>query len=108
MARLQQDVLSRQAQQAFAAGDMRKAWSICQQLLRHDKRNAEALIMQGQIALAQNQFDLAAEQVLKAVTQRPQDPRPPLLLAVIRIHQGRYDEAVARCDKVLRRHPRHP
>ncbi|MHC4381715.1 MAG: tetratricopeptide repeat-containing sulfotransferase family protein [Planctomycetota bacterium] len=108
MARLQQDVLSRQAQQAFAAGDMRKAWSICQQLLRHDKRNAEALIMQGQIALAQNQFDLAAEQVLKAVTQRPQDPRPPLLLAVIRIHQGRYDEAVARCDKVLRRHPGHP
>jgi len=108
MERLQQDVLLRQVQQAYAASDMRKAWNLSEQLLRIDKNNAMALIMQGQVALAQNHFDLAAEQVLKAASLRPSDPRPHLLLADIRIHQGRYDEAVARCDKVLRRHPDNP
>ena len=108
MGRLQQDVLLRQAQQAYAAGDMRKAWALSEQLLLNDKNNAEALIMQGQVALAQNHFDLAAEHVLKAASLRPSDPRPQLLLADIRIHQGRYDEAVARCDKVLRRQPDNP
>ena len=108
MGRLQQDVLLRQAQQAYAAGDMPKAWTLCEQLLQNNRNNSEALIMQGQGALAQNHFDLAAQPVLKAASLRPSDPRPHLLLADIRIHQGRYDEAVARCDKVLRRHPDNP
>jgi tetratricopeptide (TPR) repeat protein len=108
MGRLQQDVLLRQAQQAYAAGDMGKAWTLSGQLLQNNNNSAEALIMQGQVALAQNHFDLADEQVLKAASLRPNDPRPHLLLAAIRSHQGRYDEAVARCDKVLRRHPDNP
>jgi tetratricopeptide (TPR) repeat protein len=108
MGRLQQDVLLRQAQRAYTAGDVRLAWKLSEQLLQNDKNNAEALIMQGQVALAQNHFDLAARQVLKAATLRPTDIRPDLLLAEIRIHQGRYDKAVARCDKVLRRQPDHP
>jgi tetratricopeptide (TPR) repeat protein len=84
------------------------AWNLSEQLLRNNRNNAEALIMQGQVALAQNLFDLAAEQVLKAAAQRPRDIRPHLLLADIRIHQGRYAEAVDRCDKVLRQEPDHP
>ena len=108
MGRRSQDTLMRQAQDAYDAGNQQQAWTICEQLLRQDANHAEALIVQGRIALTRRHLELAAGNMLKAAALRPNDPQPHVFLATIRTYQGRYDEAVARCDMVLRRHPDHP
>jgi tetratricopeptide (TPR) repeat protein len=107
MARLQDDVLWNRAQQAYTANDMPTASRCCEQLLQRNKKNADALMMLGRIAMDQNRLEAAAAHVLQAIAIRPRDPLVQTLLAQIRIYQGRFDDAVTRCDKALRRDPKY-
>jgi tetratricopeptide (TPR) repeat protein len=105
MGRLQQDVQWRQAEQALAAGQMDQARSLCEQILAREKNNARAMAMLGQIAFIQNRFEDAAAHMLRASALRPKALAPYLVLAEIRTFQGRFDEAIALCDKVHRLDP---
>ncbi|MHC5006720.1 MAG: tetratricopeptide repeat-containing sulfotransferase family protein [Planctomycetota bacterium] len=105
MGRLQQDVQWRQAEQALAAGQLDQARSLCEGILDRQKNNARAMAMLGQIAFTQNRFEDAASHMLQASALRPKALAPYLVLAEIRTFQGRFDDAVALCDKVLRLDP---
>lgn len=103
MARIRDEVLWRNAQLAYAANDMARAGEACEELVRRDKRDYNALAMLGQIAVACNDLGQAERYLQHAVTIRPREPRAQVLLAECLTLQGRYDDAVARYDKVLRR-----
>jgi len=108
MGRLQKDVQWRQAEQALAAGQLDQARNLCEQILARDRNNARALAVLGQIAFTQNRLEDAASHMLRASALRPKVPAPHLALAEIRTFQGRFDEAIALCDKVLRLDPQSP
>ncbi len=105
MGRLQTDVLLRQAQSALDANRLGQAKTICDQLIQLDSRNVSALNLLGQIAFARSFFDEAAGYLQRSVAIRPRDPRAHMILGELRTIQGKYKEAIARYDKVLRLQP---
>jgi tetratricopeptide (TPR) repeat protein len=108
MGRLENDVLFKQAVKAFAANDTVRAKYLCEQVLLRERYHAPAMIMLGQIAFADNLLDEAESHLLKAAALRPRDLRIHVILGEIHTFQGRYDDAVARYEKALRRDPNHP
>ncbi|MHC4140916.1 MAG: tetratricopeptide repeat-containing sulfotransferase family protein [Planctomycetota bacterium] len=105
MGKLQIDVLLQRARRAFAAGELDEARDLLEQLLLRDGNHARAVAMLGQIAFAQNRFEKAASYMLRAAALRPKEPLTHIFLGEIRTFQGRFDEAAAEYDKVLRWHP---
>ncbi|MHC4828519.1 MAG: tetratricopeptide repeat-containing sulfotransferase family protein, partial [Planctomycetota bacterium] len=108
MGKLHTDILLQRARQAFTAGQMDQARSLCEQLLRHDKNNANAVAILGQVAFTQHRLEDAATHMLRAAALKPKDPLAYLVLGEIRTFQGRYDEAISQYDEALRWDPQHP
>jgi tetratricopeptide (TPR) repeat protein len=108
MGTLGDDVVFQRARQAYAANKMEQARNLCEQLLVRNANNARAVIMLGQIGLARNRLEEAASYMLRAAALLPRDPIAHLGLGEIRIFQGRFDEAIAEYDTVLRSDPESP
>jgi tetratricopeptide (TPR) repeat protein len=108
MSRIQTEILIRQARAALNASDLEAARSACDEVLRREPRHAEALTLRGQAAFAAGAYEAAAADLKRAAAAAPRDPRPQLVLAEVRVFQGRYADAVAAYDKVLRTEPGHP
>ncbi|MHC5006721.1 MAG: tetratricopeptide repeat-containing sulfotransferase family protein [Planctomycetota bacterium] len=108
MGRLQTDIVLQRARQAFVAGQMDQARSLCEQVLAGDGNNANAVAMLGQVALTQNRFEEAATHMLRAAALKPRDPLAYVVLGEIRTFQGRFDEAIGQYDVALRLAPQHP
>ncbi len=94
--------LLQQARIAFNANEMARTKAICEDVLRRDRGNVLAMTVLGQIALGEGAYDEAATMLLDAAKLAPRDPRPHVILGEVRTFQGRYDEAIAEFDKVLR------
>ena len=102
------DIVLQRARQAFVAGQMERARGLCEQILAHNRNNANAVVMMGQIDFAQNRLDDAATHMLKATALQPKDPRAFVVLGEIRTFQGRFDDAIGHYDEALRLDPENP
>ncbi|MHC5022714.1 MAG: tetratricopeptide repeat-containing sulfotransferase family protein [Planctomycetota bacterium] len=100
--------LFQQALQAFNANRLGQARSMCEDLLKRNRRDVNALDLLGQVALAWGHYDEAATHLLKCASLRPKEPRPHLVLGQIYSIQGRFREALARYDRALKISPRLP
>jgi len=108
MSRMQLDAMLRRAQSAVAANKLTQADTICEQLIQKNPRSVSTLNLLGQIAFARSFYDLAAEHLEKSIAISPRDTRAHLILGELRSFQGRYEDAIARYDKVLRLKPDEP
>ncbi|MHC4414455.1 MAG: tetratricopeptide repeat-containing sulfotransferase family protein [Planctomycetota bacterium] len=95
----------RQAAAHLRSGDLGEAEAICQRVLRRRKKDVTALEMLARIANATRAFEKTASYLEKCVALRPRDPAMHFKLATVRVAQGRYDDAVAAFDKVLKLKP---
>ena len=93
------------AQNALAAGDLARAASICDGLVRRNRKDFIALAILGQVAMARGNLDAAASHMQQCTALRPKEPGPHLLLGEIHKARGEHDEAIARFDRVLRLQP---
>ncbi len=105
MARPRDDAQLQSAQNAWAAGDMAHAASICDGLIRRNPRNFKALAILGQVAKTRGDLDTAASYVQRCIALRPRDPDPHILLGEIQTARGRHDDAIDCYDRVLRLQP---
>ena len=108
MSRIQLDALLRQAQAALTANKLSQAQTICEQLIQKNPRSVSTLNLLGQIAFGRSFYDQAAEHLEKSISISPRNTRAHLILAELRSFQGRYEDAIARYDKVLRLQPGEP
>jgi tetratricopeptide (TPR) repeat protein len=90
-----------QAASYFRAGDLEQAEAICKQLLKRNKRDADALQLRGAIAVSRRDYDEAAKHYARCVTIMPREPQFHFLAGKLAALQGRYGEAVRKLDKAL-------
>jgi len=101
MAIFDQHASFEKAAAAVQAGDLTQAEAICQQLLKRNKRDVNALQLRGQIALKRGDLDQAARHFARCVAIRPRDAEFHFLAGVVASQQGSYAEAIRRLDKAL-------
>lgn len=107
MARPRDEAQLKSAQSALAAGDLARAASICEGLVRRNRRDFNALAILGQVALARGEPDVAVTHMQQCIAIRPREAGPHILLGEIHKARGEHDEAIARYDRVLQRQPDH-
>ncbi len=90
---------------AWQSGQLGRATEICQEILRGNRRDADALDLLGQIAFARGAYGEAEQSMTRLAALRPRDARPLLVLAEIHTYQGRYREALDRYDRALKLAP---
>ncbi|MHC4082784.1 MAG: tetratricopeptide repeat-containing sulfotransferase family protein [Planctomycetota bacterium] len=101
MALFDQHASFEKAANAVQAGDFGQAEAICQQLLKRNKRDVNALQLRGQIALKRGDLDQAARHFARCVAIRPRDAEFHFLAGVVASQQGNYADAIRRLDKAL-------
>ncbi len=105
MARPRDETQLQAAQQAWVAGDLARAASICEALIRRDPRNFKARGIIGQFATVQGDLEAAAAHIQKCIDLRPREPAPHILLGEIQKARGAFDEAIDCYDRALRLDP---
>lgn len=99
------DALLAAAQQAHDAGDLPRAKALCAQVLDRGRRNPRALHLMGAILQAQDRLDEAAGYIEQFIRLRPKEIGGHHRLGTIESSRGRYAQAIARFDKVLKLRP---
>ena len=102
------DPLLHEARRALGAGALAQARTICEQANELDPRNIDALGLLGQVHLRLGHFEQSASYLYTCVRLAPKDFRGHLALGEVLVFQGRYRDAVARYDRVLRLRPDDP
>jgi tetratricopeptide (TPR) repeat protein len=105
MAFLEKHATFDQAASFFRAGDIEQAEAICKQLLKRNKRDADALQLRGTIALKRRDYAEASKHYARCLAIKPREPRIHFLAGRVAALQGRYGEAVRRLDKALQIKP---
>ena len=105
MARPRDETQLQAAQNALTAGDLVRAASICDELVRRNPRNINALAILGQIAKAHGDLDAAASHIQTCTALRPRDADLRILLGDIHKARGQYDDAIDCYDRVLQLQP---
>src|SRR5512145_2105424 len=90
---------------AWQSGHLGRAAEICREILRSDRRNADALDLLGQIDFARGAYGQAEQSIARLAALRPRDARPLVVLAEILASQGRYREALDRYDRAAKLAP---
>ncbi|MHC4273966.1 MAG: tetratricopeptide repeat-containing sulfotransferase family protein [Planctomycetota bacterium] len=101
MAFLEQHATFDQAASFLRAGDLEQAEAICKQLLKRDKRDADALQLRGTISLKRRDYAGASKHYARCLAIKPREPRFHFLAGRVAALQGRYGEAVRKLDKAL-------
>lgn len=96
-----------QAERVAGLGDYFAAEDLCQQVLKRNPREAEALALMGQIAYNKGLADDAEQWLDKALRIKPRMIKALLYHGLVKARQGRYADAVTSYEKILRRHPGH-
>jgi tetratricopeptide (TPR) repeat protein len=94
-----------QAASYFRTGDLEQAEAICRQLLKRNKRDADALQMRGAIALKRRDYAEASKHYARCLSIKPQEPHFHFLAGRVTALQGRHDEAIRKLDKALQIRP---
>jgi tetratricopeptide (TPR) repeat protein len=94
-----------QAASFFRAGDVEQAEAICKQLLKRNKRDADALQLRGAIALKRRAYDEASKHYARCVAIKPREPHFHFLAGRVAALQGRYGEANRKLDRALQIQP---
>jgi tetratricopeptide (TPR) repeat protein len=108
MGSLNIDVVLQRARHAYAANKLAQARHFADQVLARRKDHVGALALLGRIALAEDKLGEATSHLLRAIELHPNEAPLHLVLGEIRTFQGRFDEAVAEFDAVLRSNPGDP
>lgn len=99
--------LIRQAQTAFAQRDFLRAQNLCQQLLRQNRSDGEALVLMHHIALRQARLQEAVSYLEQFIKFFPNNPVGYVHMGDYFLRSGRYREAVSRFQKALSVHANH-
>ncbi|MHC4775524.1 MAG: tetratricopeptide repeat protein, partial [Planctomycetota bacterium] len=75
MAFLEQHATFDQAASFLRAGDLEQAEAICKQLLKRDKRDADALQLRGTISLKRRDYAGASKHYARCLAIKPREPR---------------------------------
>jgi tetratricopeptide (TPR) repeat protein len=94
-----------QAVQSFNAGDLDAADAICERLLQHNRRDANALMLRCRIAIQAQDFDAAARHAAGCVALRPGEAQPHFLAGLAASLKGDYADAVGKLDEALALEP---
>ncbi len=108
MARRKPDDLLQNALRAFESRRLVDADMLCRQVLRHEPRNAAALNLSGQVALARGFFDEAVEHLSRCAALHPRNVATQYSLGEVYAFLGRYRDAIICYDKALRLNPDDP
>jgi predicted Zn-dependent protease len=98
-------LLALRARQLLDADDVEAASAVAVQALQSDKRNFEALLMSGELALRQGQLDQALKHYRQTQAFFPNHPLPKVNIAGILIDQGKLADAESELTKSLKDHP---
>jgi tetratricopeptide (TPR) repeat protein len=102
---LEQHATFDQAASFFRAGDLEQAEAICRQLLKRNKRDADALQLRGTIALRRQDFTEAAKQYARCLTIKPREAHFHFLAGKVATLQGQYRQALRKLDRALELEP---
>jgi tetratricopeptide (TPR) repeat protein len=105
MAFLEQHGTFDQAASFYRAGDIEQAEAICRQLLKRNKRDADALQLRGAIALKRRDYAEASKHYARCLAIKPREAHFHFLAGRVAALGGRYGEAVRRLDHALRIKP---
>jgi tetratricopeptide (TPR) repeat protein len=105
MAFLEPHATFAQAASFFRAGDLEQAEAICRQLLKRNKRDADALQMRGTIALRRRDYAEAAKHYARCLAIKPKEPHFHFLVGRVAALQGRHAEARRKLDRALQLKP---
>ncbi|MHC4102669.1 MAG: tetratricopeptide repeat protein [Planctomycetota bacterium] len=94
-----------QAASFYRAGDLEQAEAICKQLLKRNKRDADALQLRGAIALKRRDYAEASKHYARCVAIKPKEAHFHFLTGRVAALQGRYGEAVRKLDRALQIKP---
>ncbi|MHC4769614.1 MAG: tetratricopeptide repeat-containing sulfotransferase family protein [Planctomycetota bacterium] len=94
-----------QAASFYRAGDIEQAEAICRQLLKRNKRDADALQLRGAIALKRRDYDEASKHYARCVAIKPAEAHFHFLAGRVAALQGRHAEAVRKLDRALQIRP---
>jgi tetratricopeptide (TPR) repeat protein len=85
-----------------------EAIELCQRVLAHNERDAEALLILGSASINLKQHTAARSYIDRAITCRPEDPRGWLLLTSYFLANGDAQAASDACEKALQIAPALP
>ncbi|RPJ62028.1 MAG: tetratricopeptide repeat protein [Acidobacteria bacterium] len=98
----------KEASDALAANDIRKAELILEKTIKADPKSAEAYHLLGAIRLTERRFPEAESHLQKALELNPKLIAGYIALADLRIDQNRRDDAAAILKKALQIDPKDP
>jgi Flp pilus assembly protein TadD len=87
------------------AGDLGRAEALCRQILEHDRKNANAFVLLGQVALDRSRFAEAGDHFRRCLKLVPGSAETRVLLGGALARQGRHREALDCYDKALKVSP---
>jgi tetratricopeptide (TPR) repeat protein len=94
-----------QAASYYRAGDLEQAEAICRQLLKRNKRHADAVQLRGAIALKRRDYAEASKHYARCLSLKPKEPYFHFLVGRVAALQGRYAEAIRKLDRALQLKP---
>ncbi|MHC4966008.1 MAG: tetratricopeptide repeat-containing sulfotransferase family protein [Planctomycetota bacterium] len=90
-----------QAGRHYRQGSLEEAERLCRQVLKRNRRAADAYQLLGLVEFKRADWDKAAFNYRKGLAIKPREPRFHYLLAKISTARGRFREALPRFDKAL-------
>jgi tetratricopeptide (TPR) repeat protein len=105
MAFLEPQATFERAASCYRAGRIEQAETICKQLLKRNKRDADALQLRGAIALRRQDYAGASKHYARCLAINPGEPHYHFLAGRVAALQGRHGEAVRRLDRALEIRP---
>jgi tetratricopeptide (TPR) repeat protein len=105
MRTLNQSVLLAEAHRALDAGDLAKATSLCQRLLKQNSADMKAMRLAGMLAYARGDHQGALDQFRKCLRKTPNAWVIHHDIGQIHMQYGRYDEAITSFNKALKAKP---
>ncbi len=105
---LEQHLTIEHATRLLRAGELDDAESICRQLLKRDKRHADAIQLRGAIAIRRRDYPEALKHYQRCLVIRPREAHFHFLVGKALALDGRYREALKKLDKALELEPCYP
>lgn len=94
-----------QAVSLVRAGDLDKAEAVCLQLLKRNKRDADAYQVRGSIAMKRQDYEEAAKHYGRCVSLKPREAHYHFLAGRVAVLRGSNAEARRRLDRALQLKP---
>jgi len=94
-----------QAASFVRAGDLEQAEAICKQLLKRNKRDADAYQLRGTIAMKRQDHAEAAKHYARCLTIKPREAHFHFLAGRVATLRGQFVEALRKLDRALQIRP---